>query len=222
MPSSVAATLAAKPKARIPFILPSPPCNVVLATLPCFDPVNVARWIALLTDAAFPSGVIDKRSNAAGKAKDARPAFAFDLLGGKAKRGNSAIHGKTVACRGAIKRRRDAEDFPSPFAKRNRESPLLAELDVRQRPPLDILGFLRTLRLYGLHVALEFILGEERQQRAAYGGGRYRCRETDVGNMRHGIGGAQRLDIDEVEPERHRNGDGAAGVSREVAHQGPR
>ena len=40
--------------------------------------------------------------------------------------------------------------------------------------------------------------------------------------MRHSIGGAQRLDIDEVEAERHRDGNRAAGVGGEVAHQGAR
>src|SRR5260370_24750142 len=94
-------------------------------------------------------GVGNKRSNAAGEAENPRPAFALDLLGAEAKRGNAAIHGETVAGGGAIKRRSDAEDFPPPFSERNGESPLPAKLDVRQPPPLDIFQFLHAVRLHG-------------------------------------------------------------------------
>ena len=51
-------------------------------------------------------------------AEDAWPAFALDLLGAEAKRGDAAIDGKAIARRRPVQRRRDAKDLAPPFAKR--------------------------------------------------------------------------------------------------------
>src|SRR6185437_10325033 len=82
-----------------------------------------------------------ERANAASKAEDARPAFAFDLLGTEPKRGDAAIHRQAVARRRAVKWRRHAEDFSPPFAERDGKSALPAELDIRQRPRPHIVDF---------------------------------------------------------------------------------
>src|SRR6185437_13212613 len=59
--------------------------------------------------------VLDQRADAAREAQDAWSAFALDLLGAEAKRGNAAIDRQAVAARGAIERRGHAEDLAPPF-----------------------------------------------------------------------------------------------------------
>src|SRR6202035_2411135 len=81
---------------------------------------------------------IDQRPDAAGESQNPRTAFALDLLGGKAKRGDAAIHGKAVARGGAVKRRRDAKNFPPPFAQRNRKAAFPPQLDVGQGARLHV------------------------------------------------------------------------------------
>jgi hypothetical protein len=59
---------------------------------------DIVRDVLFLISAAeiFERGVslhvCDQRSNAAGEPKNPRPAFALDLLGAEAERGNAAIH----------------------------------------------------------------------------------------------------------------------------------
>src|SRR5690348_5072956 len=111
--------------------------------------------------------VLHQRADAARKAQDARPAFALDLLGAEAKRGNAAIDRQAVAVRRAIERGRDAKNFAPPRAEGDGEAALLAERDVWQRAPRDVIGLVRTLRLHAGDIGVEFILRVERQQRAA-------------------------------------------------------
>src|SRR6185437_13433494 len=63
----------------------------------------------------FPSTVACERADAAREAENARPAFALDLLGAEAKRGDAAIHRQAIAGLRAIERGGDAKNFPSPF-----------------------------------------------------------------------------------------------------------
>src|SRR6185437_15904420 len=109
------------------------------------------------------------------QAQDARAAFALDLLGAEAKRGNAAIDRETVAAGGAIEGRGHAEDFAPPFAERKRKAALLAELDVGQRPARDIIGFLGTFWLHRGDIAIELVSGIEREQGAADRGRRHRA-----------------------------------------------
>ena len=58
----------------------------------------------------------------------------------------------------AVQRRGDAKNLAPPFAERNRKAALLAELDIRQRPRLHIVGFFRTLGLHISHIGVELFL----------------------------------------------------------------
>src|ERR1700730_3982591 len=113
--------------ALIPRILPSRRCRTVRAM----------RCLA----------VGHQRPDAAREAEDAWPAFALDLLGAEAKRGDAAIDGKAIARRRPVQRRRDAQDLAPPFAERNGKAAFLAELDIRQHSRLHVVRLFRTLGL---------------------------------------------------------------------------
>src|ERR1700694_3676634 len=68
------------------------------------------------------SAVGDQRADAVRETEDARPAFALDLFGAEAKRGDAAIDGKAIARRRPVQRRRDAKNLAPPFAERDRKS----------------------------------------------------------------------------------------------------
>ena len=124
-----------------------------------------------------------------------------------------------MAC-GRAARRRQRSRAAIRRAKPQSRAPCRARYRVASAP--HVIGVLGPLGLHRGDIGFEFVAGVERQQRAADRGRSPASCEADIGKMRHGVGGAQRFDIDEVEPERHRDRDGAAGVGREVAHQGPR
>src|SRR3954468_10355002 len=174
--SSIAAATAKPSTVLIRLILPSP----YVAHRSSDAPLPLYRGNSV---------VGHQRADAARQAQHAWPAFTLNLFSVEAKRGNAAIDGKAVARRRAVQRRGDAKNLAPPFAERNRKAALLAKLDIRQRPRLHTVGFFRTLGLHISHIGVELFLGEQRQQRAADGGGRQRTGKADIRQMRHGIGG---------------------------------
>src|SRR5882762_11936541 len=98
--------MAAKPnpKALMPVIFPS--------HVQCI--VRAMSFVGLYAYGDKALFVGDKRPDAAGEAENARPAFALDLFGAEAKRGNAAIHRQAVACWRAIEGCCDAKNLPPP------------------------------------------------------------------------------------------------------------
>src|SRR6185437_12865374 len=113
-------TATMRPKARTVRILLSP---IVLSQ----SGRHRSSDVLVLFDEHVPSTVGSERADAAGEAKDARSAFALDLLGAEPKRRDAAIHRQAIARRRAIERRRDAKDFAPPLAERNSKSALPAQ-----------------------------------------------------------------------------------------------
>src|SRR5512135_3456427 len=91
---------------------------------------------------------LHERADAAGETKNARAAFALDLLGGEPERRNTTVHRQALAGFGSIEGRRDAKDLAPPFAERDGEAAFAAELGVGQGAPRDHVGLVRTLRLH--------------------------------------------------------------------------